>query len=899
VAWSVASTVASKVSVLAFTLIAIRSLEPERLGQFVTLQAAALLGAVAWDLGMSSLATREVAAGKLHGWPLVQEATRFRALTLPLCLAVFAIAITPMGGVGRVGAMAAGLAVAYLVASGVNLFLQASLNGYMQFRENAFANLAGGLGLVGATLFEMVLQGPRLGLPSLMLALVCGEMGTLVVAGVYLLAVLRRGPASPEASGARTRHLTFRKCTPFAASSVLGVAYNRFDVILVGALSTNVVVGMYGPASRLQDAMYLVPSVLASVLYPFASRMYSEETDPRSTRRLWLGLSAVALPVSIAGAFAATILAPMVVPYVFGREYAGSISAVQLIVWSVPIITLNYGLISLVNARHKAHFASLALASALAAAFVVDIALVPSMGALGAAAGATVREVPSAIVLLFGVYRSGLFKGVALPHVSAPLGVPGLGVAIGAATASALIGLAIALVQPTLPAVLLGSLLLAAALAAGVVFVLATRGNDLVGLAKIGAVVASLAVFTVGFNAVRVASFLTLGDVFLGVSALLLASVWFRAASRPLFPRWMLVALGMLGAAGLLSATNSQSPGADLVPTLELPVAVIATCIGPGLLASNDRRILVLGLIWVWSGVVNAGVGLSDAVLHTSFGVMLTNIVWGDGRTAGLTEHPNDLALACVMALPIVIVVATSSVARTWRAGYALGGLVLLLGMLVSGSRAGMLAGVAGVCAVYLLAVPGFSRGRLILAMAAVLGAVGIIVVAIGPDASSVTVAINRLTGEVSVGESDVRRLDFYQQAITAFSSSPIFGTGYSNVRYAHDTFLQLLQSGGIMAVAGFVLLVGGTMAEGFRLSRAPLVAPHVRIVAMAAVASIFVWLVYGLAQTAIYDRFLFLPFAIILGISFGQHRGERRGARLSVPGTSSIVERGSYVTPT
>jgi O-antigen/teichoic acid export membrane protein len=298
----------------------------------------------------------------------------------------------------------------------VNLFLQASLNGYLKFRENAFANLAGGLGLVGATLVEILLQGSWLGLASLMLALVCGELGTLVVAGLYLLAVFRQGPASPEARGARTRHLTIRKCIPFAASSVLGVAYNRFDVILVGALSTDAVVGLYGPASRLQDAMYLLPAVLASVLYPFASRMFSEEADPRSTRRLWLGLTGLAVLVSIVAAVAATILAPIVVPYVFGREYTGSIGAVQLIVWSVPIITVNAGLISLVNARHKARFTSFAFASAMMAVFVVDTALVPSMGAVGAAAGATFREVPCALVLLFGAYRSGLFKGVRRPR---------------------------------------------------------------------------------------------------------------------------------------------------------------------------------------------------------------------------------------------------------------------------------------------------------------------------------------------------------------------------------------------------------------------------------------------------------------------------------------------------
>ena len=100
------------------------------------------------------------------------------------------------------------------------------------------------------------------------------------------------------------------------------------------------------------------------------------------------------------------------------------------------------------------------------------------------------------------------------------------------------------------------------------------------------------------------------------------------------------------------------------------------------------------------------------------------------------------------------------------------------------------------------------------------------------------------------------------------FASSPILGTGFATVRDAHDIYLQLLQAGGILALLSFIVFVAGSLLTGLHLSRsASLSKPH-RTLALALIASIVTWLVAGLAQNYVYDRYLYMPFALLLALA-------------------------------
>jgi O-antigen/teichoic acid export membrane protein len=851
---------------LVFSLAAIRALAPAGFGLFVTLQAAALLGAACWDFGLAPLTTREVAAGRLNGWDILRQGIRRRAVTLIPALAVLLVSITPIGGLAALGTSSALLSIAYLLLFGSNQFVQSALTGLFKFRRNSIANMAGSAGVLGGVGLQVVLVPSGLGVANLMLALCAGEVATLVVAGSGLLGSIM--------SGAREGHdvpstgaLSFRRCIPFATSSFLSIGYNRLDVIVIAAIGSASAVGLYGPATRLQDAMYIIPGTAYTVIYPLFSRMLAEhDWDPARLRMMVAKVTIPTVVISLAAALAASIVAPIAIPLVLGHRYDGSVAPVQLIVWSVPAIAFNASLRAIVRAGHRAGVAAAADAAALATAILIDVMLVPRLGALGATAGATVREVPAALVLLWGASSCGLFRGLAVRHRRVSLSHVRTGgirllvlagaVLIGAATARSNLG---AMPPFTLAAALVGIVVV------GCTFVLVRLVGGFNGATSIGALCAVLAVSTVGFSGVRVTAWATLGDVLLVLSAIMLLPVVVSARGNTFIPAWLVVALALLIAVGILTAILSNEPLADLGPAVQVPIAVLALAIGPGIYASTRARAALLAAVWVLSATVNGLVALSDSFAGSHLGLDLTGIDWS-GRAAGLTTHPNTLGLVCAMALPMAVVMAVAARRKAQAILYTLAVLILILGVLISGSRAGLLAMGVGIAAIVLAEAPTLGKGRVVLFGGLVLVGLLSLLALLGPEAGT-SVAFDRLTGQVSLGSSDAAHLENLNDAWLGFLSSPIFGTGFSSLRHADNVFLQTLQSGGVIALAGFLVLVGGALAQGRRVARGLAREDSARLLLVGAMGGMAAWLADGIVQNSIADRFLYIPFAFVLGL--------------------------------
>jgi hypothetical protein len=80
-------------------------------------------------------------------------------------------------------------------------------------------------------------------------------------------------------------------------------------------------------------------------------------------------------------------------------------------------------------------------------------------------------------------------------------------------------------------------------------------------------------------------------------------------------------------------------------------------------------------------------------------------------------------------------------------------------------------------------------------------------------------------------------------------------------VKLANNLVLQALQAGGVLTALGLAVFFSGAIARGLRTSRAS------DGLGTALSLSVLAWLVDGMFQNIIYDRFLFLPVALVLAL--------------------------------
>jgi O-antigen/teichoic acid export membrane protein len=171
---------------------------------------------------------------------------------------------------------------------------------------------------------------------------------------------------------------------PAWVGSISTTANFRLDQILMGFLSTQVALGVYAVAVNCSEMLLYLPTATASALMPLIARTAAAERGTRILRSYRATM--LVTVVATLGAFA---LGPFLIPLVFGSQYQASV--VPFVVLSlgsvgwVAMTVLSSGLLG----ASAAGYSSLGSMVSLTTGTILDFALIPSHGAIGAAIAAT------------------------------------------------------------------------------------------------------------------------------------------------------------------------------------------------------------------------------------------------------------------------------------------------------------------------------------------------------------------------------------------------------------------------------------------------------------------------------------------------------------------------------
>jgi O-antigen ligase len=246
---------------------------------------------------------------------------------------------------------------------------------------------------------------------------------------------------------------------------------------------------------------------------------------------------------------------------------------------------------------------------------------------------------------------------------------------------------------------------------------------------------------------------------------------------------------------------------------------------------------------------------MADYFGITQIGAALLGGVNASGRQSGLASHPNNLGVACAIAVPVAMWLFT----RHPRIGF-LSVAVLLVGAFVTGSR-GAQAGAALAVVLTLILVRETRRIFVWIAAGLVLG--GFLLITFAPDVVSSALQLLRfLDPSTGADASDTGRSALAQQAITDFSYNPAFGVGFEILTNAHSVPLQLLSSGGIVLATAIISLFAGSIRSGWKLRKS------IGGLTGALLVSVIVWLAQSVIENQLVDRYLYFPVAIIVALT-------------------------------
>jgi O-antigen/teichoic acid export membrane protein len=178
---------------------------------------------------------------------------------------------------------------------------------------------------------------------------------------------------------------------PFAFGTVALNVIPRLDTLLVAVFSTTAA-GYFALGDRAIGPAWIVPVVVSAALYPFFSR---EERTSGAGWRISAGMFGIGGAIAGIGA----LLAPLLVPAVFGSQYDEATRVVQIMCFVLPFL---YASNPLLARLYTSGMERQVLAATLVASLVGTLAIVAgqlTIGPTGAAGGYVLRHILFTLVL--------------------------------------------------------------------------------------------------------------------------------------------------------------------------------------------------------------------------------------------------------------------------------------------------------------------------------------------------------------------------------------------------------------------------------------------------------------------------------------------------------------------
>ncbi|MEI2269257.1 O-antigen ligase family protein [Microbacterium sp. No. 7] len=379
---------------------------------------------------------------------------------------------------------------------------------------------------------------------------------------------------------------------------------------------------------------------------------------------------------------------------------------------------------------------------------------------------------------------------------------------------------------------------------------------------------------------------LTVGDVLILFSVVVtsVAAALTRGGRMPtsVAVEGSAIALLMLVVFGTLSAIGSSDPAASMEFVTRIVVIAIA-------LPWVARWVLVepahleRALRWLLLG---SAFSASGTLLQVALGggAIAGSQVGTDGRLSGWTGHVSDLG--GIAAMGVAIGIGFLLKGGKWLPIHTALLALSAVGLILSGSVSGMIASFAA-AGFYLV------RGHIRVRGFVVAGLLGVAALAITSTLQSATDALNpweRLLrtlgltdgGAYSTSES---RADTFAAAIPQIIQSPIVGHGFDGVSGspdglfpAHNILIGAAFQGGLIFCAALSYLLVRNFRGGWMRVNRDLMSSQVAATAFAA-------LVFAMTAPSLFNRYLWLPVAILgaaKAIAINRETQDRRTDRFS-----------------
>jgi O-antigen/teichoic acid export membrane protein len=259
----------------------------------------------------------------------------------------------------------------------------------------------------------VLLLMPTLGVDFVAIGYGVVSLAIAVLAAPPLTAMLRggmrlqgHGPRPAQGGPAATPGplQLWSQAWAYGLAAVLYPVFFQISTVLLKYLDGNTRAGVFGIALAVLTAIYLIPVTLYQKFLLSKLHRWAIHDTPK----FWLVYRHGNIAMLVSGALLGVmvvLVAPWIVPLVFGEKYRAVIPVLNVLAWCIPIRFLSAGVGSaLLNEKHM-RYRVYVMGLSAAAVVLLNLAWIPAHHELGAAAAVLAGEALLLLTMYAGVRR--------------------------------------------------------------------------------------------------------------------------------------------------------------------------------------------------------------------------------------------------------------------------------------------------------------------------------------------------------------------------------------------------------------------------------------------------------------------------------------------------------------
>jgi len=355
---------------------------PENLGAYAFAQNFAMYFEIPIDFGITMYAVREVSREPERLKEIIGEVMVVQLLLLAACVSV-TLLVAP-----QLMPDTPAREILPIIIAG---WIPTALSLDWALRSMRRMNVVAGWRLAGQVLYgvlALLLIGH--GLSGIKTYAWLNVVGAMVTAVGLTVITLRQYGASIRAIDVRGLGRRYARAVVVGASLALAAIYYSSDAVVIGYLRDEHDVGLFSAAYKIPMSVIALGTVWLQSAFPYASALVANDSAAFRNQlgRVVSYAGTLVLPVAVGG----SILAPMLMVGIFGEPFRGAAAPFALLIWSAALALIQVHFTNGVLALGDERYYLIAVVSAAVLNIGLDLALVPSMGPVGAAIATLVAE---------------------------------------------------------------------------------------------------------------------------------------------------------------------------------------------------------------------------------------------------------------------------------------------------------------------------------------------------------------------------------------------------------------------------------------------------------------------------------------------------------------------------